>query len=57
MWGSGERKEARRVPACMGKKWAMDTKFNALTVNFCLFLFFCLFNSFLQVYRFKMSIS
>ena len=54
--GGGERKEARAPPCVSGGKnnnnWAMDTKFNAPTVNFILFLFclvfcfVCLFNSF-----------
>ena len=48
-WGVGggvvkERKPGR-VPACMGKNWAMDNKSNALTVNILFFvcLFVCLF--------------
>ena len=52
--GVKERKPGR-VPACMEKNGAMETKFNAFSVN--LFVFVCLFNSFLQVYRFKISIS
>ena len=34
VWGVvvKERKPGH-VPECMGKNWAMDTKFNALTVN------------------------
>ena len=56
MGGGGERKEARARPWC-GKNWAMDTKFNAITEKRFFVFVFCLFNSFLQVYRFKMSIS
>ena len=62
--GGGVRKEARACPFVRGENnnnWAMETKFNAPTVNFILFLFclvFYLFAQFLlQVYRFKMSIS
>ena len=53
--GGGERKEARARPCVRGRKnkhknCAMDTKFNAPTVHFILFLFclvfVCLFNSF-----------
>ena len=40
MSGGGERKEARARRCVRGEKnWAMDTKFNAPTANFILFLF------------------
>ena len=46
------------VSVCTGKNSAMDTKFNALTVNcFCFKSDSFWFNPFLQVYCFKISIS